>query len=92
MLSILRQLELLPQEQQKNQNIENNNNNTYEKNVIINDIKKKLSFSFYLKAVDSYNEADFLLCENQISKAIEYNCNVSEYFLLRGKARFIFIY
>ena len=61
-----------------------------EKITIIKNIKLKISLTNYLKSVIFYNDSEFFLCENEISKAILNNNTIAEYFLLRGKARFFY--
>lgn len=48
----------------------------------------RLSLSFYLLGLDLFNHAHFLEAEDDLSKAIKYNPKVSEYWVLRGKARY----
>jgi tetratricopeptide (TPR) repeat protein len=52
------------------------------------DIKTKLSLSLYLVATTLFNNARYADVDVQLSKAIECNPKVSEYFVLRGKARY----
>lgn len=53
-----------------------------------NHIKSRLSLAYYLVAIEHFNAAKYLEAEIGLSKAINCNKAVGEYYALRGKARF----
>lgn len=52
-------------------------------------IKTKLSIIHYLYSVKYFNTAEFQQADKEITKAINYNPKISEYYALRGKIRYI---
>jgi tetratricopeptide (TPR) repeat protein len=51
-------------------------------------IKTKLSLTHYLIASNHFNDSAFLNADIELTKAISYNPKVSEYYSLRGKAKY----
>lgn len=52
------------------------------------EILTRLSITYYLLATDAFNASDFRTAEVELTKAIEANPKVSEYYALRGKSYF----
>lgn len=51
-------------------------------------INVRLSLTYYLLALDLFNTSQFHEAEAHLSRAIQYNPKVGEYWALRGKARY----
>lgn len=51
-------------------------------------IKTKLSLAYYLVGIDDFNHSKYRETDVGLSKAIHYNPKVSEYYALRGRARY----
>lgn len=52
------------------------------------DISTKLSFTRYNLATQYFNEAKFAAAEEQLTASIELNPTISEYYAIRGRARY----
>eukprot|EP01039_Chlorochromonas_danica_P010226 gene10226-11320_t len=51
-------------------------------------INIRLSIAYYHLAIDHFNHSNFLLSESEASKAIQYNPKITEYWVVRGRARY----
>jgi tetratricopeptide (TPR) repeat protein len=53
-------------------------------------VRTKMSILHYHQGVEYFNDSKFLLADQELSKAIELNPKISEYYAIRGRVRYYF--